>query len=117
MALLDSEQLAKYFKRVGLDSRPTYQTGIELLTRLQQHQLTHIPFESLSLHYSVDRQVSIDLQDLYDKIVLRKRGGYCLENNAFFAGVLRSLGFQVMSIICRITYATRGIYDGSWRPM
>ena len=117
MATLDAEQLGQYLKRVHLDLEPSSKPDINLLTRLLQHQLVHVPFESLSLHYSRDRQVSIEPQDLFDKIVVRKRGGYCLENNAFFATVLRSLGFRVMSVVCRITYATRGIFDGSWRPM
>lgn len=117
MTTLNSQQLEQYLERVKLDLDPSSAPGIDLLSKLQQHQLTHIPFESLSLHYSQDRQVSIELQDLFGKIVVGNRGGYCLENNAFFAAVLRSFGFQVMSVVCRITYATRGIYDGSWRPM
>ena len=117
MALLSPAQIDAYLHRIKFSQPPPTEDRLALLTLLQQHQLVHIPFESLSLHYSQDRQVSIDLQDLYAKIVERRRGGYCLENNAFFAGVLRSLGFRVMSVVCRITFATRGIFDGSWRPM
>lgn len=117
MAKLSPEQLDLYLQRVHLERDAVSTHDVTSLSLLLQHQLVYVPFESLSLHYSKDRKISIDLQDLYFKIVTKRRGGYCLENNAFFAAVLRTLGYQVMSVGCRITMATRGIYDGSWRGM
>jgi arylamine N-acetyltransferase len=111
------EQLKLYFDRIKyLESRHAADPHTFLL-ELQKYQLNKVPFESLSLHYSADKKVSLEPQALFSKIVLNKRGGYCLENNRFFAEILRSLGFSVVHIICRISNATRGIMDGGWRAM
>jgi arylamine N-acetyltransferase len=111
------EQLRLYFERIHYPSSDHPNDPLAFLTDLLKSQLVYVPFETLSLHYSIDRQISLDHQDLFDKIVGRCRGGYCLENNTFFGAVLESLGFKVMGVFCRITYATRGVYDGSWRAM
>lgn len=111
------DQLRLYFERIRYPSSEHPSDPLTFLTDLIKNQLVCVPFETLSLHYSVDRRISLNHQDLFDKIVGKGRGGYCLENNTFFKVILESLGFQVMSIICRISYATRGIYDGSWRAM
>ncbi|KAJ6439245.1 hypothetical protein O9K51_08657 [Purpureocillium lavendulum] len=68
---------------------------LTFLTELFQHQLVWIPFETLSLHHSTDRHISLDVQDLFEKIVVGGHGGYCLETNTFFSTILGSLGFEV----------------------
>ncbi|KAM0269817.1 hypothetical protein ACHAQH_009654 [Verticillium albo-atrum] len=111
------EQLAQYSSRIRLPPPLSSQDPLARLTQLVQHQLVHVPFETLALHYSTDKLISLDSAALFDKIVTRRRGGYCLENNAFFGNVLRSMGYAVYGVICRISTATRGVHDGSWRPM
>lgn len=98
--------LSKYLEYIGLPS--SFQDGDRNLTNLrtlQQHQLARIPFENLALHYSPDRTIHLDADYLYDKIVNRSRGGYCMENNAFFGTILRSLGFKVRSVGARVNTA------------
>ncbi|KAH6668153.1 N-acetyltransferase family protein [Plectosphaerella plurivora] len=90
-------QLNTYLKHINfpLSLHPT--DPLERLRLIQAHQLARIPFESLSLHYSPHRLLSLDLQDLYDKIVTRGRGGYCMELNAFFGAILRGLGYKLIN--------------------
>lgn len=76
--------------------------GIEYLSALQRYHLATVPFENISLHYSQEKVLSLNNEDLHDKIVRRKRGGYCMENNQFFATVLRSLGYEVVSVGARV---------------
>ncbi|KAI8679201.1 hypothetical protein NCS57_00197300 [Fusarium keratoplasticum] len=111
------KQLAEYLDRIQLPASQHASDPLEFLTQLVQRQLVTVPFETLSLHYSTDKNVSLDPEHLHQKIVHKRRGGYCLENNSFFGTVLRSLGFHVIGVICRITMATRGVFDGSWRAM
>ncbi|RSL68024.1 hypothetical protein CEP54_002985 [Fusarium duplospermum] len=111
------KQLAEYLDRIQLPASQHASDPLEFLTQLVQKQLVYVPFETLSLHYSTHKSVSLDPDDLHQKIVHKRRGGYCLENNSFFGTVLRSLGFHVFGVICRITMATRGVFDGSWRAM
>jgi arylamine N-acetyltransferase len=117
MGPFTSEQLTQFFHRVRYPVSHHATDRLTFLTELQKHALVWIPFETLSLHYSIARQVSLNPEDLFEKIVVKERGGYCLENNTLFLAVLESLGFQTMRVVCRITTATRGVYDGSWRPM
>lgn len=117
-------QLERYFERIDLpvsvqerllsscrrrDEPSSRIEELEALTTLQQHQLAHVPFENLSLHYSTHRTISIDASDLYVKIVERRRGGYCMENNCFFGAVLHGLGFTAYSAGARISHAVNGM--------
>jgi N-hydroxyarylamine O-acetyltransferase len=46
----------------------------------------------------------LDLESLYDRIVVRSRGGYCFEQNALFHAVLEELGFEVRLCLARVIY-------------
>lgn len=89
-------------------------SALEFLRLLQIHQLSSIPFENLSLHYSTHHTVSMDPDGLYEKLVSnrRGRGGYCLENNCFLGTVLRSLGFEIYSAGARV--CKDGVNYGPW---
>lgn len=73
--------------------------GLAYLSTLQRHHLASVPFENLELHYSPTKVITTDHELLFQKIVTQGtgRGGYCMENNLFFATFLRTLGFQIMS--------------------
>jgi len=87
--------------------------GLAYLSALQKYQLARVPFENLELHYSKERHISLDPTDLFDKIVAPRngRGGYCMENNALFGLVLRSLGFEVIPTGARVLLSGG---DGGW---
>jgi hypothetical protein len=82
---------SKYGDKTAAAAAPTH----DFLHALHVHQISTIPYENLSLHYSADRQVSIEPQHLFDKLVRRRRGGYCMEISIFYNHMLRALGFQV----------------------
>jgi len=86
--------LKAYFARIGFTgSAPA---TLDTLKRLQALHTTAIPFENLDP--LMRRPVSLSLSALADKILNRGRGGYCYEQNTFFQGVLRSLGFSVSTL-------------------
>ncbi|KAL8992614.1 MAG: hypothetical protein Q9169_006960 [Polycauliona sp. 2 TL-2023] len=117
-------QLEQYLHTLSLPSSlldpagaitPTY----ENLKTLQQHHLAIYPFENLSLHYSQSHTISLDAESLFEKFVERGRGrgGYCMENNAFFGTVLRGLGFGVTSVggrVCDGVGGGDGAGFGGW---
>ncbi|KLU90501.1 N-acetyltransferase [Magnaporthiopsis poae ATCC 64411] len=114
------EQLSQYFAHLGYDPRadPTRPAGwlesdrLGFLTELQARQVARVPFESLSLHYSAaNPPLSLDLQDLFRKIVHEGRGGYCMELNAFFGAVLRGLGFTLIGAGARVM-GPNGVFLG-----
>jgi N-hydroxyarylamine O-acetyltransferase len=80
-----------YLARIGVP-RPE-RPGLAALRGLQLAHLAAVPFENLSIH--LGEPVRLDDEGLLDKIVTRRRGGFCYELNGAFALLLRDLGFQV----------------------
>ncbi|MFO0767878.1 MAG: arylamine N-acetyltransferase [Nitrospiraceae bacterium] len=76
-----------------------------LLGLHRAHVLT-VPFENLNIH--LGQPVSLDPDDLFRKIVHRRRGGYCFELNGLFALLLEDLGFSVTRLAARVLYGAVG---------
>ncbi|MCI8993509.1 MAG: arylamine N-acetyltransferase [Eubacterium sp.] len=103
MGKLSATELSAYLNRIGYtgDATPSKET---LNTLIYLHQCA-VPFETLDSH---DFHIEADLnQDaLFDKIVTRRRGGYCLELNGLFYILLRTIGFDVRPCMCRVLLGT-----------
>src|SRR3569833_2383178 len=82
-----------YLERIGAARSP----GLAALHRLHQ---TAVPFENLSIH--LGEPVPLTPEDLYDKIVSRRRGGFCYELNGLFALLLENLGHEVTRLAARV---------------
>ncbi len=65
---------------------------------------TTIPFENLDPLAGV--AVSLDINAIFDKLIRRRRGGYCFEQNALLAAALREVGFNVDELSARVWYNT-----------
>ena len=87
-----------YLERIGYSGsrEPTLNT----LRALQRTHLRHVPFENLDIHRQ--QEIRIDLDRFYDKIVRRKRGGFCFEVNGLFNELLTDLGFTTHFITCSV---------------
>jgi N-hydroxyarylamine O-acetyltransferase len=59
-----------------------------------------VPFENLDIHLGVP--IVLSEQAFYDKIVGRRRGGFCYELNGLFAWLLGRLGFRVTLLSGRV---------------
>lgn len=90
--------LSAYLARIGTDVRPG-DTSSETLRALQTAHLTHVPYETMDIIRGVPFTLEPDA--LFDKIVTRRRGGYCFELNGLFALLLRELGFAVTEYFAR----------------
>lgn len=86
----------KYLKRIGF--RGAAERNLPCLNRLVQAQLTHVPFENLDI-WTKGVCPSLEKADLYDKIVVRNRGGYCFELNTLFRHLLNYLGFEACQAV------------------
>jgi arylamine N-acetyltransferase len=111
-------QLIEYFQVIRLPQKyidspispdasrtNTKEHGLPFLHDLTRHHTCNIPFENLTLHYSADKTITLDPDRLFFKFVHQRRGGRCMENNTFFATVLRSLGFDVRNCGGRVSRA------------
>lgn len=94
-------QLDAYFARINY-SGPTTPT-LDTLRGLHRAHLLSVPFENLDIH--LGRWISLDPAAIFDKIVTRRRGGFCYEHNGLFAAVLREIGFTVDLLEARVLNA------------
>jgi N-hydroxyarylamine O-acetyltransferase len=83
------DDIAGYLRRIGWTGpvRPDAAT----LAGLHRAHLAAVPYENLDIQ--LGRPLSLDPAALHDKIVRRRRGGYCFELNGSFGLLLRALGF------------------------
>jgi len=80
-----------YLTRIGA-RRPARPTA-DALRGLQVAHLLSVPFEILDI--VARTPISLDLEAIYDKVVTRRRGGFCYELNGLFGWLLEALGFRV----------------------
>jgi N-hydroxyarylamine O-acetyltransferase len=59
-----------------------------------------IPFENIDV--LLGRGIVLDLDAIADKLVTRRRGGYCFEQNTLLLRVLTELGFDAHAISARV---------------
>lgn len=87
-----------YLDRIGYD-RPV-RLDVETLFGLQRTHLLTVPFENLDIH--LGNPIQLNEQSLWDKIIIRKRGGFCYELNGMFAWLLKQIGFEVTYLNARV---------------
>jgi N-hydroxyarylamine O-acetyltransferase len=96
--------LDAYLARIGTSGRPS-------LAHVHRAHVTSIPFENLDPRRGIP--VSLELEDLERKLVHRRRGGYCFEQNLLLKAALEGLGAQVDLLLARVRL---GRPPGSPRP-
>jgi N-hydroxyarylamine O-acetyltransferase len=95
---MTDRHLAAYLKRIALDAPPpTTADGLSAL--LAAHRQT-IAFENLDVR--LGRGIRIDSDSVFDKLVRRRRGGYCFEQNQLFGDMMALLGFPVRPLLARV---------------
>ena len=83
--------LDAYLTRIRYDGPLT--VDATTLESLQRAHLLAVPFENLDIGWG--EPITIDLARHYAKIVERRRGGFCYEQNHLFAWALGQIGFTV----------------------
>ena len=98
---ITSLQLDQYFERIGYvgGTSPTVETLRGILVAHAQA----VPFENLDV--LLGRELKLDTASLHDKLVTRRRGGYCFEQNSYLLEVFTTLGFVVTPLAARVRLA------------
>ena len=96
--------LQDYFDRIRFDAdvRPSPDT----LAALLRHHVLNIPFENIDIQ--LGNPVTTSIEAAFEKIVMRRRGGWCYEHNGLFAWVLSELGFRVTRVAAAVERGQRG---------
>ncbi|KAK4925160.1 hypothetical protein LTR66_016415 [Elasticomyces elasticus] len=116
------QQLELYLERIGYSNSDSRLQGLRqsieqdplgTLAILQRRHLAAIPWGNSGLHYSQHHTISLNPQCLFEKMVIRRLDGYCMENTGLFFIVLRSLGYIVYATGGRVSHAAAmGLNDG-----
>ncbi|MBP9636444.1 MAG: arylamine N-acetyltransferase [Nitrospira sp.] len=81
--------------------------SLETLQGLHRAHVMTVPFENLDIH--LGRSISLAPADLFRKIVVERRGGYCFELNGLFALLLEALGIAVTRLAARVCSGAEGV--------
>lgn len=90
--------LDHYLRRLGLARVPSLTP--DGLTRLQSAHRHTIGFENLDI--PLGRGIRIDSESVFDKLVVRGRGGYCFEQNRLYSDALTALGAAHRPLLARV---------------
>lgn len=83
--------LDSYLKRIRYEG--DLAPNLATLTGIHRAHLLNISYENLDIHLGCP--LTTDLEQIYDKIVTNRRGGWCFEMNGLLAWALREVGFEV----------------------
>ena len=81
-------------------------TTIATLRQLHYQHLLTVPLENLNIYYG--REIVLEPEALFTKIVTQKRGGFCYELNGLFYELLRAIGFSVKRVSGRVYEPGKG---------
>ncbi|MBQ9953968.1 MAG: arylamine N-acetyltransferase [Eggerthellaceae bacterium] len=100
--MFTEDQVQAYLERIGFegDVRVCKETLDELVFCHQKS----VPFETYDVHV-FGQAPALDEDSVFQKIVERRRGGYCFELNKGFELLLKGLGFDARPVLSR---AVRG---------
>ena len=101
----EAVDLADYAARIGFTGELL--PSAECLRELHLAHATHVPFENIEV--LMGRPVRLDIESLWKKLVVGRRGGYCFEQNTLFAAVLEKVGFPVRRLAARVRMGAAGI--------
>jgi N-hydroxyarylamine O-acetyltransferase len=101
---LSAQQLDRYFARIGY--RGPRDATLATLRALHRAHLLAIPYENLDIH--LGRQITLDPEATFTKLVDERRGGWCFEMNGLFGRVLETLGFDMRYLSGAVGRATSG---------
>jgi N-hydroxyarylamine O-acetyltransferase len=94
--------IATYLERIRYSER--IRPDVQTLRGLQRAHMLTVPFENLDI--GLKRAIQLDLDALWDKIVVRRRGGFCYELNGLFAWLLKAIGYDVTYLNARDYHPT-----------
>ena len=101
---LSPTQLDAYFARIGYTGTP--RADLATLTALHRAHVQAIPFENLDVQ--LGQAPGLDPLAAYAKLVERRRGGWCYEQNGLLGLVLTTLGFDVTRMAGAVLRQVRG---------
>ena len=86
-----------YFKKLNIEPK---KPSLELVQALQKKHIATFSFNNIAV--LLKKPISLDIEDIFEKIVTKNLGGYCFEHNSLIYEVLKSLGFNVRILVAKV---------------
>lgn len=96
--------VSAYLDRIGF--RGAARPDLATLTEIHRRHLLAIPYENFDV--LLGRPLTIDAEAAFDKLVARRRGGWCYEMNGLLAAALEAIGFRVTRMAGGVHRASLG---------
>ncbi len=94
----DGFELDAYLHRIGYEG--PREPSLPVLCAIVAAHSAAIAFENIDV--LLKRGVRLDIATVQSKLVRRRRGGYCFEQNTLLEGALRVLGFSLVTLAARV---------------
>ncbi|PTG35813.1 arylamine N-acetyltransferase [Staphylococcus capitis] len=94
---MDIHKLEEY---LNIDNTKYTTVSLDALNYYLQRYMLTVPFENIDVQNGVD--ISVEVGDIYHKIVELHRGGFCYEMNSLFKAYLEQKGFHVKMVSATI---------------
>ncbi len=86
-----------YFNKLNIEPKAP---SLELVKALQKKHIATFSFNNIAV--LLKKPISLDIEEILEKIVRKNLGGYCFEHNALMFEVLKSLGFNVRILVAKV---------------
>ncbi len=96
--------IPQYLQRINFTDEP--KVDLPTLKALHRQHVLHIPFECLDIH--LGRPLHLTIPHLFQKVIEKRRGGFCYELNYLFYNLLTELGFSCRIIAAQV-YSEQGV--------
>ena len=93
------EMVQNYLQILNLHDR---ELDFEFLSDVVTRHVATFAFSSVGCQLGDD--LPLDFESLYQRIVIKRRGGYCFEQNGLLYGVLEELGFAPKLFLARVIH-------------
>jgi len=98
---LSPEELEEACTRIQLSPHELEPRGsLDVLKKITRGMVENVPFEQLDV--ALGRGINPELGVVLEKIVRRKRGGYCYESNTLLGALLKTCGFDPVPLVARV---------------
>ena len=87
-------EVSTYLARIGFEEQPN--TSLDCLARLQTAHQHAVPYENLDVF--LGHKKLLEVAELFKKMVVEGRGGWCCELNGLFCWLLQEVGFMVRMV-------------------
>lgn len=110
------EDVHRYYELIQLPTQfHSYPPNLKLLQTIHVYQISTMPYENLSIHYSPSHQTVINPREAFNKFLSgRGRGGYCMEIGIFYLHMLRAIGFIAYHTAVRTRLRVDGVPHGEY---